>query len=138
MFFHLPFHPELSSTNVTYITLFMCLFMCKRHIKHCYVKCVGNDSRKKRKLQNTCKKGTSIFWFPVKDIKIPDIFYKILKFLGTSWASVIAHKHLLLWIIWVETAPCKKVSMMSRHVNKKQSELKCKICGEGSKHQYTL
>ena len=22
--------------------------------------------------------------------------YKILKFLGTSWASVIAHKHLLL------------------------------------------
>ena len=45
MFLYLPFHPELSSTNVTYITLFMCLFMCKRHFKHCYVKCLGNNSR---------------------------------------------------------------------------------------------
>ena len=33
-----------------------------------------------------------MFWFPVKDIKIPDIFYKILKFLGPSWASIIAQK----------------------------------------------
>ena len=68
---------------------------------------VENNSRKKRNLQNTCKKRTSIFWFPVKDIKIADIFYKILKILGPSWASVIAHKHLLLWIIWFETAPYK-------------------------------
>ena len=45
------------------------------------------------------KKALTLFWFPVKDIKILDIFYKILKFLGTSWASVIAHKHLLLLII---------------------------------------
>ena len=42
------------------------------------------------------KEAYTLFWFPVKDIMIPDIFYKILKFLGTSWASVIAHKHLLL------------------------------------------
>ena len=47
------------------------------------------------------KKAYTLFVFPVKDIKDPDIFYKIHKFLGTSWASVIAHKHLLLWIIRV-------------------------------------
>ena len=41
------------------------------------------------------------FKFIGKDIKIPDIFYKILKFLGTSWASVIAHKDLLDLIIWM-------------------------------------
>ena len=35
------------------------------------------------------KKAQTSFWFQVKDIKIPDMFYKILKFLGTSWASVI-------------------------------------------------
>ena len=51
--------------------------------------------KKKEIAKHMLKKSTSIFWFPVKDIKIPDIFYKILKFLGTSWASVIAHKHLL-------------------------------------------
>ena len=69
--------------------------MCKRHVKHCYIKCVGNDSRKKKN-HKIHAKSTSIFWCPVKDIKSPDFFYKILKFLGTSWASVIAHKHLLL------------------------------------------
>ena len=46
-----------------------------------------------------------IFWFPVRDIKIPDIFYKIQHFLATSWASVIAHKYLLDLIIWMQTAP---------------------------------
>ena len=46
-----------------------------------------------------------MFWFPVKDIKIPDIFYKILKFLGPSWASIITHKNLLDLIIWMYTAP---------------------------------
>ena len=40
------------------------------------------------------------FWFQVKDIMIPDNIYKILKFLGTSWASVIAPKD-LLDLIWV-------------------------------------
>ena len=47
------------------------------------------------------KKALTLFWFPVKDIKIPDIFYKILKFLGPSWASIIAHKYLLDLIIWM-------------------------------------
>ena len=109
MFFHLPFHPQLSSTNVTYITSSMCLFMWKRHLKHCYVKCVENDSRIKWILQRHAKKSTSIFWFPVKDIKIQDIFYKILQLLTTSWASVITHKDLLDLIIWMQTAPFKDV-----------------------------
>ena len=47
------------------------------------------------------KKAITLFWFPVKDIKIPDIFSKILKFLGPSWASVIAHKDLLDLNIWM-------------------------------------
>ena len=38
------------------------------------------------------KKALTLFWFPVKDKKIPDIFYKILKCLGTSWALEIAQK----------------------------------------------
>ena len=47
------------------------------------------------------KKAWTLFWFQVKDNKIPDIFNKILKFLGASWASVIAHKDLLDLIIWM-------------------------------------
>ena len=35
----------------------------------------------------------------VKDIKIPDIFYNILKFLGPSLDSITAHKDLLDLII---------------------------------------
>ena len=62
----------------------MCLFICKRHLKQFHVKYVEKDSRTKRRLQNTCKKDTSIFWFQVKDIKIPDIFYKIQQVLTTS------------------------------------------------------
>ena len=54
------------------------------------------------------KKALTLFCFPVKDIKIPDIFYKIQKILGTSWASVIAHKDLLDLIIWMQTAPFKE------------------------------
>ena len=50
------------------------------HVK----KCVENDTRNKNKSQNTCKKGTQIFWFPVKDIKIPDMFYKIQQILTMS------------------------------------------------------
>ena len=47
------------------------------------------------------KKALTLFWFPVKDKKIPDIFYKILKCLGTSWALVIAHQDLLDLNIWI-------------------------------------
>ena len=45
------------------------------------------------------KKKTMIFWLPVKDIKNPDIFYKIQHFLTMSWALVIAHTDLLDRII---------------------------------------
>ena len=39
------------------------------------------------------KKTLTLFRFQVKDTKIPDIFYKILKFIGMSWASVITQKN---------------------------------------------
>ena len=39
------------------------------------------------------KKTLTLFWFPVKDIKIPVP--------GPSWASIIAHKDLLDLIIWM-------------------------------------
>ena len=51
------------------------------------------------------KKAKTLFWFPVKYIKIPDIFYKILRFLVPSWASIIAHTDLLDQIFWMLTAP---------------------------------
>ena len=38
----------------------MCLVMCKRHSKHCYVKCVKNDSRKKGNLKTHTKKHNDI------------------------------------------------------------------------------
>ena len=34
----------------------MCLVMCKRRLKHCYVKCVEKDSRKKGNLKTNAKK----------------------------------------------------------------------------------
>ena len=73
----------------------MWLRLCERHLKNCYVKCVENDLQK-MKLQKKHAKNTGIFLFPVKHIKIPDIFYKIQQFLTMSWTSVIAHKDLLL------------------------------------------
>ena len=53
--------PELSSSNVTYITSFMCLFMCKRHFNHCYVICVENNSRKKLNRKTHAKKAQAYF-----------------------------------------------------------------------------
>jgi hypothetical protein len=41
------------------------------------------------------------FLVPIEAIKIPDIFYKIQKFLKTSLASVVTHKNLLDLIIWM-------------------------------------
>ena len=54
------------------------------------------------------KKAHTIFWFPMKDIKISDNFDKILNFPRTSWASVITHKDLLHLIIWMYTTPSGK------------------------------
>ena len=38
----------------------MCLFMCKRHLKHCYIKCVENKSRKKGNRKTHAKKHKHI------------------------------------------------------------------------------
>ena len=50
----------------------------------------------KKEIAKKHAKNTGIFLFPVKHIKIPDIFYKIQQFLNMSWTSLIAHKDLLL------------------------------------------
>ena len=63
--------------------------MWKRHLKHCIVKCVENISRKTEEDGTLTNKAQHIFWFPVEDIKISDMFYKIQNFLGTPWASII-------------------------------------------------
>ena len=34
----------------------MCLFMCTRHLKHCYVKCVENYSRRKKDIAKHMQK----------------------------------------------------------------------------------
>ena len=95
MFLHLPFHTELSSTNGTYKTSLMGLFMCKRHLKHYYVKCVENDSIKKGNSKTRAKKAETNLGSQSKISRFQTYFTKIIKFLGTSWASVIANKHLL-------------------------------------------
>ena len=46
-------------------------------------------------------KHKHLFWFPIKDIQVPEIFYKIQNFLRTSWASVNMHKDLLDLIMWM-------------------------------------
>ena len=83
---------------------------------------------KKENLQTHAKKNTIICWFPVKDIKIPDIFYKIQHFLTMSWASVIAHKDLLDLNIWMQTAPYE-VENYNQYIDVdiKPLEIKCDI-----------
>ena len=86
---------------------------------HINVKCGKNISRENIKSQNTCKWSISIFWFLVKDIKIPVIFYKIQKFVRTSWALIITHKDLLNLIIWMYTTP-----LVKKHLRFKQAQPK--------------
>ena len=81
----------------------MCLTMCKRHWRHCIVKCGGNILRKNMDLQDTYKICSNLFFFRVKDINISDIFYKIQNFLRPLWPSLILTKDLVLLTIWVET-----------------------------------
>ena len=75
-------------------------------------------------------------------MEISDIFYKIKKFLRTSWASIIAHKGLLHLIIWVWTTPLRceitlkysKILQVHEHIYIDTSPLtledfvKCKYC----------
>ena len=51
--------------------------MCKRHIKHLHVNCVGNSSRKKKEYAKHMQKKHKLIFIPVKDIQIPNIFFKI-------------------------------------------------------------
>ena len=66
--------------------------MCKKHLKLFHVNCVGNMSRKRREHTNHMQKKCKLILIPVKDIQIPNVFFKIPKFITASWASVIADK----------------------------------------------
>ena len=86
----------------------------------------------------------SIFWFLVKDINNPGIFYKIQNFLRTSWASIITHKDLLHIIIWmfsnnhdVVTKPMQKTEDENL-INKKYNAYKCEKCEHRSATKVSL
>ena len=92
MFSHLLFHLELFSSHMTSITLYMCVFKCKRHLKHFHVNSVRKYFKEKREHAKHMQKKHKLIFIPVKDIQIPNIFFKIQKFTRASWASVIADK----------------------------------------------
>ena len=95
------FSLEIFSTHLTLIC-FKYLFHMKKHLYEVvYVTFVEISLRLNGRWKNICKKAHTLFWFPVKDIKISDNFYKLQNFLRTSWASVIMHKDLLHLIIWI-------------------------------------
>ena len=76
MFSYRLFHLELFSTHMTSITLYMCVFMCKKLLKHFHVNCVGNMSRKRREHTNHMqKKHKLIFFIQVKDNRLKGAVY---------------------------------------------------------------
>ena len=86
------FSLEIFSTQFTLIC-FKCLLHMKKHLYEVIpVTFVERSSRINGTWENINKKALTIFWFPVKDIKICDNFYKTQKFLRLSWASVITQK----------------------------------------------
>ena len=101
VFCHSMFSLEIFSTHLTYIG-FKCLLHMKKHLYGGYTcNFCGTKFKIKWVMEQHLQKSTYIFWFPVKDIKIPHNFYKIQNFLRTSWASVIMHKDLLHLIFWI-------------------------------------
>ena len=77
MFSKLIFCHEILFTNVTVPTKSEELPMWKKHLRRCLVKFVEKLSIKKSKHYGTLTKKTNLFWFPVEDINISDIFYQI-------------------------------------------------------------
>ena len=61
--------------------------------------------------KNLQTKHIILFWFEVIDIKIPDIFYKIEKFLKTSWAPIIT----INGINFLMAGPFEKNPAYGRH-----------------------
>ena len=94
------FSLEIFSTQFTLIW-FKCLLHMKKHLYEVIpVSLVERSSRINGTWTNISKKAHTIFWFPVKDIKICYNFYKIQKLLRLSWVSVITQKDLFHLIIW--------------------------------------
>ena len=101
VFWNSMFFLEIFSTHLTLIC-FECLLHMKKHLYEVLpVTVVEQSSRLNGTWKNICNKANTLFWFPVKDIRISDNFYKIQNFLRTSWVSVITRKDLLHLIIWM-------------------------------------
>ena len=95
------FSLDIFSTHLTLICS-KCLLHMNKHLYEVRpVTFVERSSRLNGTSKNISKKAHKLFWFPVKDIKISDNFYKIQKFLRLYWDSVITHKDLLHLIIWM-------------------------------------
>ena len=77
MFSDVTFHIETFSTNMTFTTLFISLFIWKRHLRQCNVKSVENISRRNENNGTPTNKAPYFFWFLCGDFDISDIFYKI-------------------------------------------------------------
>ena len=65
------------STNVTVPTKYMWLSMWKRRLRQRNVKCVESVSIKSENHGTLAKKASNFCCFPIEDINISNIFYKI-------------------------------------------------------------
>ena len=74
MFSNVTFYLETISTNRTYTTLSIWLFMWKRQLRHCNVKSVNNISRKTQNHKTCAKKALIFCWFVFGDFNISNIF----------------------------------------------------------------
>ena len=91
MFSYVTYYPETISTNMTYTTKSIWLFMWKRQLRHINVKSVENISRRNKNHKTCAKKALTFFWFLIGDFNIPSIFYKIQNWNEWQLVSVITH-----------------------------------------------
>ena len=61
IFSDVTFHIETFSTNITFTSLTICLFIWKRHLGQCNVKSVENISRRNKNNQTRLKKTLDFF-----------------------------------------------------------------------------
>ena len=91
MFSDVTFHLETISTNMTYTTKYIWLFMWKSQLKHSNVKSVENISRRNKNHKTCAKKALTFFGFVFGDFNISNIFYKIQNLNEWQLVSLITH-----------------------------------------------
>ena len=70
MFSDVTFHIETFSTNMTFTTLSLGLFIWKRHLGQCNVKSVENISKRNENNGTPTKKALDFCWFQFGDFNI--------------------------------------------------------------------